>query len=221
MNPLGLLRTIGLASMLSPPSAVYVQCPTLPAWEVWVRLAIASVSGASGQQKPKATTQDRSDRKPTESFLNLTVRLREDGTTEIVRATQVDGKLIARQGPATNYIYEITKDGKAYAVGFLPEGAFTLRGFEAQDGGSEKTGRTGSTTVTLNIPDTELESAKQGKIGLRIYKLKAGVAVEAVSPDALGKLVAKQSVSIQFELPGATVAFQVKQRSEAIPEPPK
>lgn len=175
------------------------------------------VTGSCGRQEPQETLQDRRDRKSTNSFVVLTVKLREDSTTEIVRATQVDGKLIERQVPATKYVYEITKGGKAYAVGFLPEGTFALRGFKDQHHATEKTSETRSATITLNIPDAVLDSAKQGKFGLRIYKLNMGTEVEAISPDALEKLASKGKASIQYELSGTAMASQVRQKTQAVP----
>jgi hypothetical protein len=216
----GLLRTIVVASIISTPSAVCRQRPTFCAWNLGAALA-TPLSLAGAQQKPQEAPHDRGEGKSTESFVNLTVRLREDGTTEIVRATQVDGKLIERQVPATNYVYEITKEGKAYAVGFLPEGAFSLRGFKDQAHASEKTDLTRSTTIALNIPNAGLDATKQGEFGLRIYKLHAGDELEAITPTTLGKLVSKDKASIQYELSGAAVASQVKQKNQAISDAPK
>jgi hypothetical protein len=214
-----LLRTILVAIMISPPSLGCLQCPMFFAWNIGAWMTTSPTVGAE-QQTPQETPHDRSVRKSTESFVNLIVRLREDGTTEIVRATQVDGKLIERRVPATNYIYEITKDGNAYAVGFLPEAAFSLRGFRDKANTSEKTAMTRSTTITLNIPDTALDAAKQGRLGLRIYKLNAGTEVEAISLATLKKIVSKENASLQYELSGAAVASQVKLRSQVTSDAP-
>lgn len=159
--------------------------------------------------------------KSSESFIVLTIRLRDDRASEIVRATQVDGKLIPRQLPVTNYVYEITKDGKPYVVGFLPEGTFGFRGFRDQQTGTEKTGAVRSTTISLNIPNASLDLAKDGKLGLRIYKLSPGSEESATSEEAIVKLVSKQRASIEYELSRAAVAAQVKrvtQASRAKPE---
>src|SRR5216683_922814 len=124
-----LLRAIVVAIVLSALGAACLKCSARRAWNLGAPLGI-SLPVAEEPQKPQEVPNNRSDRKSNESFVNLTVKLGEDGSTEIARATQVDGKLIERQVPATNYVYEITKGGKAYSVGFLPEGAFSLRGFK-------------------------------------------------------------------------------------------
>jgi hypothetical protein len=180
----------------------------------------AVVASAKGQERPKSTP-DHSERATGGSFLNLTIRLRDDGTSEILRATQVDGRLIERKLPATNYVYEIVKDGKPFAVGFLPEGSFAWRGFKPLDGGTEKTGKAKSATITLNIPDTDLDSAKLGKIGLRIYEIHPGIELDTINLAVLKKLLADQKAAIQFELPSAAVAAQTKEVRRAPAEGPK
>lgn len=198
---------IALASVLGSSS---VLCTPSLAYSLGETLVLAVESGSCEQEKPK-TSEGQNDRRTGASFLSLTLRLRDDGTSEIVRATQVDGKLIERQGPATEYVYEIVKDGKSFAVGFLPEGTFALRGFKPENGGREKTGRTDTATVTLNVPGTELDAAKQGKIALRIYKIRPGVELDAISPGVLKKLVTTEKASVQFELSSATIAAQTKE----------
>jgi hypothetical protein len=165
------------------------------------------VASARAQEKPQAPP-DHTDRAAGEAFLNLTIRLHEDGTSEILRATQVEGRLIERKLPVTNYVYEIIKNGKVFAVGFLPDGSFSWRSIKPLEGGNEKTGKTKSATISLYVPNTNLNSAKQGKIGLRIYKIQLGVELETINPGLLKKLLADQKASKQFDLSGAAVAAQ-------------
>lgn len=214
-----LLRIIMMASIAVSSNSRDGYYYNLYALNIGAPLAI-SVAVSCDRQKPQESLQDRRDRKSTDSFVVLTIKLHEDSTTEIVRATQVDGKLIERQVPATKYVYEITKEGKAYSVGFLPEGTFALRGFRDQHHATEKMSETRSATITLNIPDSALDSAKQGKFGLRIYKLNMESEVEAISPDALEKLASKGKASIQYELSGTAMASQVRQKTQTVPGRP-
>jgi len=158
-----------------------------------------------GNQSPQLSDEDVAG-----SYVILTVRFGEGTSAETLRATEFKGKLINRQGPSTDYIYEITKNGKAYSVGFLPENSFAFRGFKESSSGQEKTGTTKRGTISLNIPNAKLESVKRGDFGLRIYKVNHGVAVETVSAAALQTLLAEDKVSIKYELSETAMASQIK-----------
>jgi hypothetical protein len=151
-----------------------------------------------------------SDEEVAGSYVILTVRLGEGTSAETLRATEFKGKLINRQGPSTNYIYEITKNGKAYSVGFLPENSFAFRAFREPGSGQEKTGTTKYATISLNIPNAKLESVKRGDFGLKIYKVNHGVPVETMSAAVLETLLAEDKLSIKYELSETAMASQIK-----------
>jgi hypothetical protein len=179
--------------------------------------AAIAIRGASrGQEKAKRSGKaSASAAAQVESFVNVTLRLREDEKPEIIRITEVEGKLVERQGPASEYIYEITKDGKAYSVGFLPQGGFGLRGFgDPGDSRKEKKGETKFTTVILSIPNTSLDALRRGRIGLRIYKIKPGVELETISVDRLERLVIDKTASVRAELLGTAIAKDMKSRPD-------
>jgi hypothetical protein len=217
MNSVRKLPRLGLASTVCLYGVVFGASSS---GEHQLPSHFVAAPASTDQEKPKPA-EDQTGRRAGESFLNLTVRLHEDGTSEIIRAKQVDGKLIERRGPATDYVYEIVKDGKPFAVGFLPEGTFSFRGFKPEDGGREKTGTTSSATLNLNVPDTGLDSAKQGKIALRIYKVQLNIQVDILSPEALKKLITTKKASLQFELSGTTIAAQTKELHRLPAEAPK
>jgi hypothetical protein len=171
-----------------------------------------------GQVKPKTSARQAA---PTqvESYVNMTLRLHDDGTAEIVRSTQVDGKLIERQGPASEYVYEITKDGRSHSVGFLPQGGFELRGFsDPHSSPKEKRSATNSTTIMLSAPDTSLDALRRGRISLRIYKIKQGMQLETISTNILKRLVIQKTALVQFEVSGAAIARELKSEQPAVPE---
>jgi hypothetical protein len=166
---------------------------------------------------PSHQAEQNSGSKPsdsrTESYVNVTLRLWEDGKAEIVRTTQVDGKLIERKGPASEYVYEITKDRKSYSVGFLPQGGFDLRGFsDTRDSSNEKKGETKSTTVILSIANTTLDELRHGRVGLRVYKVKSGQQLEAISPEILKRLTVDKAAFIRSEILGTAVANELNSK---------
>jgi hypothetical protein len=170
------------------------------------------VSQSPPQAKPNTTNPGRSRDKPAETYVNLTMRLSDGGKIQLLKATEVSGKLIERQGPSSNYVYEVTEKGAAVAVGFLPQGGFSLRGFKDPRGDNgENVASSTSTTVTLNIPHTTLASVLEGAIGLRIYKIAPGIDLETVSSDFIRGLVAKKKASVEFQLLGRALANEAKE----------
>jgi hypothetical protein len=180
------------------------------------------VAHLGSQAKPSSAGPGRSQDKSAETYVNLIVRLSGGGKIQLLKATEVSGKLIERQGPSSDYVYEVTKQGVPHAVGFLPQGGFSLRGFKDPRGDDgEKVASSTSTTVTLSIPHMTLASVLEGAIGLKIYKIAPGIELETVSFDLIRKLVAKKKVSVEFELSGGTLANQAKELNSGSTNSPR
>jgi hypothetical protein len=164
------------------------------------------------QAKPNSSGPSRSQDKSTETYVNLVVRLSSGGKLRLLKATEVSGKLIERQGPSSEYVYEFNKQGVPSAVGFLPQEGFSLRGFKDLHGDDgEKVASSTSTTITLNIPHTTLGSVLEGAIGLKVYKITSGIELETLTFDVIRKLVAKKKASVEFEISGRALANQAKE----------
>jgi hypothetical protein len=149
-----------------------------------------------------------------ETYLNLIIKLQENRTPALLKATQVSGKLIMRQGPSSSFIYEITRDGETLAVGFLPEDPFLVRGFTKPGPlQTENIGHSDSATIILNVPHTNTEAAAKGRIGLRFYKVQHGSPIESIDPSILKKLTADGNVSLEFDLPAGTLGSEIKKQS--------
>ena len=178
--------------------------------------AYGSACGANLYQDPVGTEQrpPDHDRAFAETYLNLIITLHENGIPTLLKATQVSGKLIMRQGPSSSYIYEITRDGDTLAVGFLPEDPFLVRGFTKPDRPeTENVGHSESATIILNVPHTDMEAATKGRIGLRFYKLRHGSQFQRIDPATLKRLVAEGTVALEAELPGGILSSDIKKRS--------
>ena len=174
------------------------------------------------QAKPSSPGPGGAQDKAAETYVNLTIRLSGGGKIQLLKATEVSGKLVEREGPSSDYVYEITKQGVPQAVGFLPQGGFSLRGFKDPRGDDgEKVASSTSTTVTLSVPHTSLGSVLEGAIGLKIYKIAQGIELETVSFDVIRKLVAKKKVSVEFELSGGILGNQAKELNSGSTNSPR
>jgi len=162
------------------------------------------------EMEQERNTQSHSD--PT--FLALIIRLEESRTPRIEKATEVTGKLIAPPGPSSKFIYEITRDGQPFAVGFLPEDPFVSRSFpdpKAQQ--KEQVGQAKSATISLNIPDTDAAAAAAGRIGIRFYALRPGTDIRRIDSEVFKKLIADSKISLRFELDPTTISNKFKSQS--------
>jgi hypothetical protein len=149
------------------------------------------------------------------SYLALVVRFRaNDRSLCLLKATQISGKLVLRKGPSSKVIYEITKDDQDLVAGFLPEDPLTTRGFSSPSHPTENTAESESATILINAPSADLQAGRDGRLGIRVYILKAGVRVESVNPDVLKMLVADGKAALQFELSRDQFASQIRRLSE-------
>jgi len=151
-----------------------------------------------------ATAQ--ADSKPAgdaDAFLNLIIRLRDKGQADVVKAKEVPGKVILRQDRVSDYLYEVTREGKTSAVGFLPEDPFVTRGFAGPEHQREESTKAAQATIVINVPQTRMAVAESGKLGIRIYKINSGVVVERITPAELEKLLSENEVALKAEITGA------------------
>jgi hypothetical protein len=182
------------------------RCPTdiRVAKDCPVRLCIPST-----QQREK---QSAVEEKSTETYLNLTIKLTGDGKVHLLRATEVAGKLIEDQKASSDYLYQFTRKGVPLAVGFLPQGGFSLRGFRDPHGDDqEKISDSTSTTVMVSIPHTTLAAVLEGSIELKVYQTAPDIHLETVSFPAIQKLLASKKAFVKFDLPGSELANQAKE----------
>jgi hypothetical protein len=140
------------------------------------------------------------------------MKLTEDGKVQVVRATEEAGKLIEDQKASSDYVYQFTRKGVAVAVGFLPQGGFSLRGFRDPHGENrEKAANSSSTTVMVSIPHTTLAAVLEGAIELKIYQIAPDAQLETVSSSGLQKLLTKKKAFVKFDLSGTALANQAKE----------
>ncbi len=150
---------------------------------------------------------------PVDSFLNLVIKVHEKSAPEVMKATQVPGKVILRQDAASNYLYEITKDGKTFVVAFLPEDPFVTRAFRDAEHQHEQAGKTSSPTIILNVPQTDLRAAQSGTVGIRLYKVNAGVGLDSISPSAFEDLKSQHQLTLMLDISGRELSNGISSRN--------
>jgi|HubBroStandDraft_1064217.scaffolds.fasta_scaffold98496_2 hypothetical protein len=171
---------------------------------------------AAGRPQAQASEKESSH---DETYLNLVVKLQSSGSPEILKATEVSGKLIMRKEPSSRFVYEITKDGKTFLVGFLPEDPFVVRGFaDPKHERQEDTAKTESATIILSIPNTDADAAASGRIGIRFYKLRAGSASpETMTVPIFKELLGESKAALQFDLSAGALSAEMKKVSASAP----
>jgi hypothetical protein len=154
-----------------------------------------------------------------DSYLSLIVKLHDKGPPELVKATEVPGRLIVRKESSSNFIYEITKDGKTFQVGFIPD-PFIVRSFaDPQSEQRENIGKAKSATILLNVPDTDAEAVAKGRIGIKFYKLRDGTPnPETMTIPTFKELRSESRVALQSDLGAEALSGELKRTQTTMPE---
>lgn len=178
---------------------------------LWCVFSCSITLGAQATTSESATPADASQKElaDTKSYLSLVVKLRADNRVpQVVKATEVPGHLVTVPVPSRT-VYEITKGGKEFMIGFLAEDPLGGRAFRGSDVG-ESRGQNQSATISLNIPATDLRSVRDGGVGVRMYELDAGSLQNGVGGADLDKLVKDGKAILRFELSPNDFAGQVR-----------
>ena len=168
----------------------------------WSAMLALTVSLAMGQTTSKPALES-------DTFLNFVIKLRDNGSSEVVQAKEVPGKVILRHDRVSDYFYEVTREGKTFAVGFLPEDPFVTRAFRDNERQGEQRRRADTATIVVNVPQTELTVAKSGKLGIRVYKIDNRVGVDEISPAEFEKLRSEGQITLKFEITGTELSRAV------------
>jgi hypothetical protein len=191
---------------------------------VYTRFCLAAsllvlLSGLFAGFENLSASQTATPSSHSDSYLSLIVRLHDKGPPELVKATEVSGRLIVRKESSSHFIYEITKDGKTFQVGFIPD-PFIVRSFADPRGEQrEDLGKAKSVTILLNVPDTDAEAVAKGRIGIKFYKLREG----APNPDTMSipvfkELLSESRVALQSDLGAGALSGEMKRTPTAMPE---
>lgn len=157
-------------------------------------------------------TQSSEDQEPARSsYLHLVVRISEKGGFEILKASEISGKVILRKQPTSNFLYEVTSGQRTLAVETLPEDPFVVRGFSDPDGQlGHKFERTEAATIVLKVPNLNLEQASRNAINVRLYEAQPGQLTERITPSTVQNLKERNLFKTQIEFPADQVNTQIR-----------
>jgi len=93
-----------------------------------------------------------------------------------------------------------------------PDDPFVVRGFSPSSEQGESISKSESATVSMYIPNVDLNAAIDGTVALKIYRVKAGI--DHASVDELAQLKDKNMVSLEWQLSQSEFANQAKRAAK-------
>jgi hypothetical protein len=151
------------------------------------------------------------------AYVNLVMRISKDKPPQILRATQLSGRVISLSNSIPSYLFAFTKKDRPGYVQYLPDNPFTVRGFvdPRHPEKGEKLLESEAATVIVNVPDTDMSSATKD-LGLQVFSvnsvgMKSFTGSGSINFDALlAKLKKSNGVTMKAELPAAQLSLEVK-----------
>jgi len=162
-----------------------------------------SAQGAPQQTKPDPQS---------DSYLNLVIELRRNGSFKVIKATQITGQVILPDFPTSNFVYEVTSEHMTLAIGSFPDDPFTVRGFAGPDNAQERIAQGHLATVVINVPLVDASQAAISKIHLRIIKLMSEANTRSLSSVVLARLRAEGKAVLLNDLPASKLGPAIKKK---------
>ncbi|MGB2678395.1 MAG: M64 family metallopeptidase [Candidatus Acidiferrum sp.] len=151
------------------------------------------------------------------TYVNMVMRISKDKPPQILRATQLSGRVISRSNSIPSYLFAFTKKGRPSYVQYLPDNPFTVRGFidPKHPERGEKLLESETATVIVNVPNTDMSSATRD-LGLQVFSVSpAGMDAfarsESIDVDLLlRKLKNNKAISMKTDFPASELGQAVK-----------
>jgi hypothetical protein len=151
------------------------------------------------------------------TYVSMTVRISKDNPLQVLRATQLSGRVISRSNSVPAYLFAFTKKERPSYVQYLPDNPFIVRGFvdPRHPERGEKLLESDSATVIVNVPNTDMSSATRD-LGLQVFSVSpAGMDAFArggsIDVNALlTKLRSAKAVSLKSDLPASKLGKAVQ-----------
>lgn len=155
---------------------------------------------------------------PENAYLNLVMEIKKNGSFKIIKVTQIPGQVILKDFPTSDFIYEVTDNGKTVAASFFPEDPFKVRGYGGPQNAQETTAQGKSATVVINIPLTDASPAAISKIGLRILQLMPGTKMSKIDSSVLEDLRAQNKIILLYDLPANKLGPAISKKLVKLPQ---
>jgi hypothetical protein len=183
----------------------------------WPSLAAQSPEQIPGSAGGTTQPQRRGPSKaiaPAGSHLQVVLHLTQEGTAEVLSATELPGEAVLSDVPAGDFIYEVTSNQQTLAVETMAD-PFELRGFPDPDGTSSQghqRARAKTARLIVKIPQATLASTALDRLAVRLYKIKPGVQMEQIHAAALQKMKESEQLEMQLDLPDHQLGPELRQK---------
>jgi hypothetical protein len=151
--------------------------------------------------------------KPKGNTLKLVLRVRRNGESQVVSATELAGEAAPATDPTGDYIYEVTDGDQTLAVRALPDP------FEGHAYGGPVPEHffvpLEEATIVVDVPKRSLDSPLEG-MSLRLYKLQAGPQVERIDPATVKRLKGEKRLQVVTEVPAAQLAPEIRKKANRV-----
>lgn len=154
-----------------------------------------------------------------ESYIQMVIKVRKNGDSEVIKATEVQGTLMPQVEPVSNYIYEITDGGRTLSAEFLPEDPFVVRGFNDPNSNQGELLREAETaTIVVKMPKTDLLDSPQSRLSLRLYQIRPGTTVERLDALTLNRLKTQRFLTPQVSFTADKLGPAIRQKITRLPQ---
>lgn len=192
----------GMAKVLAqPPVAARGDLPPVE------QLKSAAVSAVATQAEPRLARLPASG----ESYLAVVMRIRANGTSEVVSATEIPGPAPLSDEPKGDYLYEVRLGDRTLAVEALPD-PFEAHSFGGPPGTPQALHhfeRLDEATVVVKVPKARLESPLVN-LSIELFKLESGAPLEKVNPEVLRELKQDRRLRSLAVAPAQKLAPQIR-----------
>src|SRR5215213_8993373 len=143
--------------------------------------------------------------------LHLVLRVSEKGATEVTSAAEVPGAAILPDAVTGDYLWLVSRDGRAFVAGSSPD-PFATRGYAPPGSPSEQQNRQESGSIVVRVPGLGLDSALES-LAIDLYRLRPapdGSGISQVNPETVERLRKEGRLERLAGLSGADFAAQIR-----------
>jgi len=180
-----------------------------------MKSAVASYAAAAPAPVHAAAQAQATEAQTT--YVSMIMRISKDKPPQVLRATQLNGRVVSRSNSIPSYLFAFTKKNRPSYVQYLPDNPFTVRGFvdPKHPERGEKLLESNAATVIVNVPNTDMSSATRD-LGLQVFSVNpAGMDAFARSGSIdvnalLTKLKNNKTISLKTDFPASKLGQAVQ-----------
>ena len=151
------------------------------------------------------------------SYLHLVLQVREDGSYEVLSATEVPGHLVLPERAVGNFVYEVVSGNRTLAVEALQD-PFERRSFVPRDGDNRghHVDRAPAANVVVKVPNMSLRSAGLKTMTLRMYRITGAKPVEKIDAAGLRALERNHRLVRVLSTPAGKVGRDIQAKGKRV-----